>query len=67
MEMVGNGHQGEEVVIYVAYFKILNVMGIERRYKGCALFHISVGIICSNSQSEPTATQTQFSLDAIIQ
>ena len=34
------GHQGEEAVIYVAYFKINCAMGVERRDKGSALFHI---------------------------
>ena len=43
MVMVGYeyGHQGEEAVIYVAYFKIICVMGVERRDKGSALFHIT--------------------------
>ena len=38
--MVENGHQGEEAVIYMAYFKIICTMGVERRNKGSALFHI---------------------------
>ena len=37
----GNGHQDEEAVIYVAYFKIICAMGVERRDKGSVLFHIS--------------------------
>ena len=41
MVMVGYGHQGEEAVIYVAYFKIICAMGVERRDKGSALFHIT--------------------------
>ena len=40
MVMVGFGHQGEEAVLYVAYFKIICTMGVGRRDKGCALFHI---------------------------
>ena len=40
MEMIGNGHQGEEAVVDVAYFKIICAMGVERRDKGNALFHI---------------------------
>ena len=36
--VVGNGHQGEEAVVYVAYF--IYVMGVERRDKSSALFHI---------------------------
>ena len=40
MVMVGYGHQGEEAVIYVAYFIIVCTMGVERRDKGSALFHI---------------------------
>ena len=36
MVMVGYGHQGE-----VAYFRIICAMGVERRDKGSALFHIS--------------------------
>ena len=39
--MVGNGHQGEEAVIHVAYFKIICAMGVECNDKGSALFHIS--------------------------
>ena len=31
--MVGNGQQGEEAVIYNAYFKIICAMGVERRDK----------------------------------
>ena len=42
MEMVGNGHKGEEAVIHVAYFKIICTMGVERRDKGSALIHIIV-------------------------
>ena len=34
------GPQGEEAVINVVYFKIKYTMGVERRNKGCALFHI---------------------------
>ena len=41
MVMVGYGHQGEEAAIYVADFKIICAMGVERRNKGSALFHIS--------------------------
>ena len=33
----------EEAVIYVAYFKIISAMGVERRDKGSALFHIITG------------------------
>ena len=44
MVMVGYGHQSEEAVIYiyqtVAYFKIKSAMGVERRDKSSALFHI---------------------------
>ena len=40
MLMVGYSHQGEEAVIYVAYFKIICAVGVERRDKGSALFHI---------------------------
>ena len=40
MVMVGYGHQGEEAFIYVAYFKIICAMRVERRDKGSALFHI---------------------------
>ena len=40
MVMVGYDHQDEEAVICVAYFKIICVMGVERRDKGSALFHI---------------------------
>ena len=39
MVMVGYGHQGEEAVIYLAYFKIICAMGVERRDNGSALFH----------------------------
>ena len=39
MVMVGYGHQGEEAVIYVAYFKIICAMGVERLDNGSALFH----------------------------
>ena len=42
MVMVGYGHKGEEAVIYVAYFKIICAMEVERRNKGSALFHINV-------------------------
>ena len=38
MVMVRYGHQGEEAVIYVAYFEIICAMGVERRDKGSALF-----------------------------
>ena len=38
--MVGYGHQGEEAVIFVIYFKIICAIGVERRDKGSALFHI---------------------------
>ena len=41
MVMVGYDHQDEEAVIYVAYFKIICAMAVERRDKGSALFHIS--------------------------
>ena len=34
MVMVGYDHQDEEAVIYVAYFKIICAMGVERRDKG---------------------------------
>ena len=37
MLMVGYSHQGEEDVIYVAYFKIICAVGVERREKGSAL------------------------------
>ena len=43
--MVGYGHQAEEVAIYVAYFKIVCAIGVERRDKGSALFHINKIII----------------------
>ena len=36
----GNGHQGEEAVIYLAYSKIICTIGVERRDKGSAFFHI---------------------------
>ena len=39
--MVGYGHQAEEVVIYVAYFKIVCAMGVERRDKRSALLDIN--------------------------
>ena len=42
MVMVGYDHQDEEAVIYVAYFEIICAMGIVRRDKGSALFHIIV-------------------------
>ena len=42
MEMVRNGHQGEEAVIYVAYLKIICAVGVEHRDKGNALFHINL-------------------------
>ena len=41
MVMVGYGHQVEEAVIYVAYFKIICAMGVQRHNKGSALFHIN--------------------------
>ena len=41
MVMVGNGHQAKEAVLYVAYFKIISAIGVERRDKGSALFHIT--------------------------
>ena len=40
MDIVANGHQGKEAVIFVAYFKIIGAMGVEHRDKGSALFHI---------------------------
>ena len=40
MVKIGYGHQGEEAVIYVAYFKIICAMEVERRDKGSAVFHI---------------------------
>ena len=40
MVMVGYGHLGEEAVIYVAYFKIICAIGVQRRDKGGAIFHI---------------------------
>ena len=36
------GHQGEEAVINVAYFRINCTMGVQRRDKGSALFHIRI-------------------------
>ena len=39
MEMVRNGHQGEE-----AYFRIICAIRVERRDKGSALFHIKISI-----------------------
>ena len=45
MVMVGYGHQGEEAVIYVAYFKNICAMGVERRDKGNTLFHIILNAI----------------------
>ena len=41
IEMVRNGQRDEEAVIYVAYFKIIYAMGVERRDKGSALFHMT--------------------------
>ena len=40
MVMVNYGHQGEEAIISVANFKIICAMGVERRDKSSALFHI---------------------------
>ena len=40
MVMVDYGLQGEEAVIYEAYFEIICAMAVERRNKGSALFHI---------------------------
>ena len=40
MVMVGYDHQDEEAAIYVAYFKIICAMEVQRRDKGSALFHI---------------------------
>ena len=40
MVMVDYGHQGEEAVIYVAYFKIICARRIGHRDKGSASFHI---------------------------
>ena len=40
------GPQGEEAVINVAYFKINCTMEVERRDKGCALFHINEVELC---------------------
>ena len=40
MVIVGYGHQDEEAVIHVAYFKIICAMVVERHNKGSALFHI---------------------------
>ena len=42
MVMVGYAHQGEEAVIYVAYFKVICAVGVQRRDKGSALSHINV-------------------------
>ena len=55
MVMVGYGHQGEEAVIYVAYFKIICAMGVERRDKGSALFHIT-----KNSQLTSSCAQKDY-------
>ena len=41
-EMVGCGHQGEEAVIDVAYFKVNYAMRVDRHDKGSALFHIII-------------------------
>ena len=41
MVMVGYCHQGEEAIIYEAYFNIICAMAVERRDKGSALFHIT--------------------------
>ena len=37
----GNGHQGEEAVIYEAYSKIICEIGVQRSDKGSGLFHIN--------------------------
>ena len=44
MVMVGYDHQdvNVEAVIYVAYFRIICAIGVERRDKGSALFHIII-------------------------
>ena len=42
--MVGYCHQGDEAVIYVAYFKIICAMGVERCDNGNSLCHISFRI-----------------------
>ena len=34
MVMIGYDHQDEEAVIYVAYFKIICAMGVQRHDKG---------------------------------
>ena len=54
METVGNSHEGEEAVIYVAYFKTICAFGAERRDKGSALFHIIVVFILSHSDNGKT-------------
>ena len=50
MVMVGYDHQdvNVEAVIYVAYFRIICAMGVERRDKGSALFHIIINVYAQN-------------------